>query len=119
MAPDPETSKATFTDLIFVGVNARVAALHRDTGELKWSWKAPHGSGAVALLLDGDRLIASVYGYTYCLDASTGAPRWHNDLVGFGVGVPSLASLRGGALSPALAQTAFDEAARQAHSAST
>jgi outer membrane protein assembly factor BamB len=113
MAPDP--APTAYTDLIFVGVNARVAALHRDTGEIKWSWKAPNGTGAVALLLDGDRLIASVQGYTYCFDASTGAMQWHNDLVGFGFGVPSLASLRGGALSPALAQTAFEQA-RQAHS---
>jgi outer membrane protein assembly factor BamB len=41
----------------------------------------------VALLLDGDRLIVSVQGYTYCHDALTGQQLWYNPLKGYGLGV--------------------------------
>jgi len=58
--------------LIFVGFNSRVAALDRDSGALIWQWTSPRGSGYVTLLLDGDCLIVSVVGYTYCLDPATG-----------------------------------------------
>jgi hypothetical protein len=30
-------------ELVFVGFNARVAALHKATGVLAWSWFAPAG----------------------------------------------------------------------------
>jgi len=60
------------SDLLFTGFNKRVAALHRDTGEILWSWKAPAGNSYTNLLLDGDRLIVSVSGYTYALDPLTG-----------------------------------------------
>lgn len=82
-------------DLVFVGCNRRIAALHRGTGELVWQWKSPKGSGYVALLVDGDLLLASVDGYTFALDPLTGRRRWENPLTGFGTGVPCLASLRG------------------------
>jgi outer membrane protein assembly factor BamB len=82
-------------DLVFVGFNKRVCALNRDTGELAWSWKAPEGSGYVVLLYDSDRLIASVQGYTYCLDPATGEQMWSNPLKGMGLGVPCLASISG------------------------
>lgn len=102
-------------DLIFVGFNRQVCALHRDTGELVWSWKAAEGSGYVVLLYDTDRLIASVQGYTYCLDPSTGAELWSNPLKGFGVGVPCLASISG--VSSAGVQAVSEaEAAQQAAS---
>ena len=48
------------------------------------------------LLLDGDRLIVSINGYMYCLDPIFGQLVWSNDLPGMGVGIPSLASDRGG-----------------------
>lgn len=83
-------------DLIFVGFNSRVAALDRHDGHVVWEWKAPQGNGYVALMLDGDRLIASVQGYTYCLAPETGAELWQNPLKGRGVGVPCLTSCRGG-----------------------
>jgi hypothetical protein len=58
---------------IFVGFNSRVAALHRDSGDILWQWKSPKGSCPyVSVLLDGDRLVVSVNGYTNCLDAFTG-----------------------------------------------
>jgi outer membrane protein assembly factor BamB len=99
--------------LIFVGFNSRVVALHRDTGELVWQWKSPKGSGYVTLLLDGDRLIVSVVGYTYCLDPATGNEVWSNALPGFGTGVASLASVRG------FSQPVLDAAAADAQQAAS
>lgn len=81
--------------LIFIGLNGYVIALHRDTGEIIWS-NDEMKSGFVTLLLDGDRLIVSTSGYIYCLDPGTGKIRWHNPLKGFGQKAPtSLISVRG------------------------
>jgi len=101
--------------LIFVGFNSRVVALHRDTGELVWQWKSSYGSGYVTLLLDGDRLIVSVIGYTYCLDPATGNEVWFNELPGLGTGVASLASIRG--CSQPLLDAAAADAAQQSAAA--
>jgi outer membrane protein assembly factor BamB len=104
-------------ELIFTGFNSRVIALSRATGNKIWEWKCPKGKSAfVALLLDGDRLIASVQGYTYCLDPLSGAEIWSNPLTGLGFGLPSLVSVRGssnqdGAIA---AQVAAEEAQHQA-----
>ena len=86
------------TDLdrvVFVGLNARVAALDRRTGEVVWQWRSPKPrSGYVSLLLLDDRqLIASVNGYTYCLHPRTGQQEWVNELTGFGTGVTSIVAL--------------------------
>ena len=98
--------------LIFVGFNSHVVALHRDSGELVWQWKSPKGTGYVTLLLDGDRLIVSVVGYTYCLDPATGNEVWYNELPGLGFGVASLASVRD-CVQPLLDAAAADEEARR------
>lgn len=95
MARSSGTAERTVSDLVFVGFNSRVVALDRYTGEIAWQWKSPKGSGFVSLLLDGDRLIASVNGYTYCLEPLFGQQVWFNPLKGLGVGVPSLTSVRG------------------------
>ena len=87
------------SDLIYVGFNSRIAALDRATGELVWDWKAPCGYGFVALLLDGEQLIASVQGYTWALDPQTGDTLWENQLKGFGYGVPCLVSAAGSTLA--------------------
>ena len=82
-------------NLVFVGLNSRVAALNQDTGTLVWQWRAttPRSGGYVSLLLlDDTRLIVSVNGYTYCLDPRTGEQRWYNELKGFGSGVTSIAT---------------------------
>jgi outer membrane protein assembly factor BamB len=93
--PEPVPA-ATVMDMVFLGFNSRVIALHRDSGELLWQWKSPKGrDGYVAVLLDGDRVIASVQGYTYCLDAVTGMLMWENQLKGTGLGSPSVVSMRG------------------------
>lgn len=84
----------TVDDLIFIGLNGWVAALDRDSGGVVWCWNRPR-RGDVTLLLDGDRLIASVNGYLYCLDPLTGALLWENELRGYGMGICAMASVRG------------------------
>ena len=104
-------------DIVFTGFNKQVIALNRYTGVKIWSWKSPKGSGFPSILVDGDRLIVSVQGYTYCLEPITGALVWENELKGFGTGIPSLASVRGSSsLQGAAAATA---AAQQAAAAAS
>ena len=94
----------TLQDLVFLGFNSRVAALDRESGAIVWRWKSPKGtSNFVAVLLDGDRLVVSVQGYTYCLDPLTGEQLWGNPLRGFGYGIPCLASIYGNSGSVAAA----------------
>jgi outer membrane protein assembly factor BamB len=100
-------------DLLFVGFNSRVCALHRETGELVWDWKSPQGSGFVTLLFDVDRLFASVGGYTYCLEPSTGAQLWFNPLKGMGIGTPCLATVRSQSNASLLGESAAQQARNQ------
>ncbi len=107
-------------DLIFVGLNARVAALDRSTGEIIWEWRAPKPpTGYVTLLVDRDLLIASVSGYTYGLDAKTGEQLWFNELKGYGVGVTSIATAGGSSPQPVVLQAAAAHAAAAAASSGT
>jgi outer membrane protein assembly factor BamB len=82
-------------DIVFVGFNKQVIALDRYTGEKKWDWKSPKGTGYPTMLLDGDRLIVSVQGYTFCLEPTTGALVWENELKGHGTGITCVVSTRG------------------------
>lgn len=99
-------NERTMDDFVYVGFNSKVVALDRYTGELAWTWHSPKGSGYPAILLDGDRLIVSIQGYTYCIDPIYGQQVWENHLSGLGVGTPCLASVRGGSsmFSSAVAQ---------------
>ena len=109
-------------DLVFVGLNSRVAALNQDTGEIAWQWRAPTPSvgGYVSLLLlDEDRLIVSVNGYTYCLNPRTGEQRWYNELSGFGTGVTSIAVLGKDNLHDLLLAAAASDAAAAANAANS
>ncbi len=97
-ANDPQATASAAREvgsLIFVGFNSRIAALDRNSGELVWKWKSPKGSGIPILLLDGDRLIVSLQGYTHCIDPLSGDELWFNPLPGMGIGLPCLASARG------------------------
>jgi outer membrane protein assembly factor BamB len=112
----------TVNNLVFVGLNSRVAALDRDTGQLVWQWRAttPRSGGYVSLLvLDDSRLIVSVNGYTYCLDPQTGEQRWYNELSGFGTGVTSLATRDKNNLRDVLLAAAAADAAAAAASAAS
>ena len=108
--------------LVFVGLNSRVAALNRDTGEIVWQWGMPTSRKyyVTMLLLDDKRLIVSASGYTYCLDPRTGEQRWYNELSGFGTGVTSIATLGKNNLHDLLlAAGAADAAAAEASAANT
>lgn len=109
--PGPEFS---LMDIVLVGFNKRVLALHRETGEVLWDWKSPDGTGFPALLLDGDRLIVSVQGYMHCLDPMTGEVLWSNPLSGYGIGTAALASLRGSSGSTAAAAVIAEQQAAAA-----
>ena len=85
---------ATLEDLVFVGLRGYVLAVHRETGEIVWS-NNQLKSGYTSILLDGDRLIVSTNGYLFCLHPLTGQVLWQQPLKGYGVGVTSLASVRG------------------------
>ena len=107
-----QTSETILEDLVFVGFNKQVIALDRYLGDIVWDWKAPQGSGFPAILVDGDRIIVSVQGYTYCLEPTSGSQVWFNELKGKGTGTPNLASLRGSSSQAAArAKLAADEAA--------
>ncbi len=99
---------------IFVGLNRRVLALDRYSGEIAWEWKAPKGSGFVSVLLDGDRLVVGISGYVYCLDPVYGQVVWENPLKGKGSGITSLVSVAGASPN---AQAAAVIAAQQAAAA--
>ena len=105
-------------DLVFVGFNKQVIALDRYTGKKVWEWKSPEGSGYPAILVDGDRLIVSVMGYTYCLEPTTGSLVWGNELKGHGMGITSIASVRGTSTGGAEAAVAAAAAAATAASSS-
>jgi outer membrane protein assembly factor BamB len=98
-------------DLVFVGLNGRVAALDIAAGETIWEWRSPKGGSYVTLLLDRQTLVAGVNGYIYGLDALSGEQLWFNELKGYGIGVTSLASLSGSSSQPVVLEAAAADAA--------
>ena len=68
MSNATSSSGPRLAEFVFVAFNSRAAALDRETGRIIWDWQSPKGRGFVALLLDGDHLMASVDGYTYLLN---------------------------------------------------
>ena len=112
-----QSQERTVGDMVFVGLNRRVIALDRFDGHIVWEWKAPRGSGFVSILLDGDRLVASVSGYVYCLDPVYGQVVWENALRGYGTGYATLASVHG--VTRGGAAAAATVAAQQAATAAT
>jgi outer membrane protein assembly factor BamB len=108
-------------DLIFVGLNGRIAALDRSRGEIIWQWRSPKPQrGYVNILLDRNLLIAGVNGYIYGLDPKTGEQLWFNELKGYGLGVTSIATVGGAtSLAVVLQAAAADEAAAASAAATT
>jgi outer membrane protein assembly factor BamB len=103
--------------LVFVGLGGRVVALDRDTGEIVWTSSVRWGTD-VSLLLDGDRLIAALSGYLYCLDPRDGRVLWHNPLKGYGMGPASLVSVRGKSSQAPAQQAAAAVASTAIHTGS-
>jgi outer membrane protein assembly factor BamB len=121
---DPETAqrfREAMSHLVFVGFNSRVAAINRNSGETLWEWKSSKGTSEyVALLVDDERLVVSVQGYTYCLNPLTGEELWFNPMKGFGYGIPSLASINGSSNGGTAADVIQRrKAANQAHASDT
>ena len=98
-------------DVIFIGFAKQVFAVDRYDGSIQWEWRADHGSGFVSLMLDGDRLIASCNGWTWCLDPMSGAEVWHQPFKGKGTGIPAIVSTRSNSSGGAQAQIAAQQAA--------
>jgi len=106
-------------DLVFVAFNGRAFAVDRYDGSKVWKVKFPKGSGFASLMLDGDRLIASIQGYTYCIDPWRGVILWTQEFSGEGMGIPSLTSIRAGfSASAGAAARHAEEAAAQKRSQS-
>jgi outer membrane protein assembly factor BamB len=101
-------------DLVFVGFNKQIIALDRYSGEKVWDWKASKGTGFPAMLLDGDRIIVSVQGYTYCLEPTTGSEVWFNELKGYGTGIANIISINGSSSKDSSAQAITAQAAAAA-----
>ena len=98
--------------VVFAGLNGRVMALNRDTGQIVWEWCSPKPrKGFVSVMLDGDRLIVGISGYLYCLEAGSGRLIWQNPFTGYGIGFFSLASVRGQAQGSTMAQYDADQQA--------
>ncbi len=113
-----EQRPLTCDDLLFVAFNGRVVAVHRHDGSIVWEWTEGAASNYVGLLPDGDMLFVSSRGYTWALDPATGATLWHQPFKGMGIGVPSLATMRGtsSGSSGAAAETERNEAAQRSAS---
>ena len=106
-------------DVIFIGFAKQVFAVDRYDGSIQWEWKAAHGSGFVSLMLDGDRLIASCNGWTWCLDPMSGSEVWHQPFKGKGTGIPAIVSTRSNSSGGAQAQIAAQQAAATTAAASS
>jgi outer membrane protein assembly factor BamB len=93
VAGSPATWQAVdvlHSDVIFLGIQGSVVALHAATGEIRWTVRLK-GSDFVNVVLDGDNLYATTQGEIFCLDPQTGEGRWHNPLKGLGLGLISIA----------------------------
>ncbi len=75
---------------LFIGINGKVVAVDRTTGEE--IWRAKLGGDFVNLTIDGGELFAATQGELYCLDPVTGSVRWHNPLKGLGYGIVTFAT---------------------------
>ena len=104
-------------DLVYVALNSKVIALDRYEGRVMWEWKSPKAARFMSLLVDGDRLIVAANGYVYCLDPIYGQQVWENPLKGYGVGITSLASVRGAQNTGAAAQLQAQQQAAAAGAA--
>jgi len=71
---------------IVVGLKGKALAVETARGEIVWQTPL-RGSSFVALTVVARDLFASTGGHLYCLDVTTGEPRWHDELRGLGIGL--------------------------------
>lgn len=79
--------------LVYVGIRNAVVALDDRTGTEVWRAEL-RSSDYVAVLWDGEALLAANAGEVWRLDPQHGHVLWHNELKGMGRGLVSLASSR-------------------------
>jgi outer membrane protein assembly factor BamB len=79
--------------LLYIGIKNSVIALNDKTGEEVWRVKL-RGSDYVAVMWDGEALIAANSGEVWRLDPASGTVIWRNELKGLGRGLVTLASSR-------------------------
>jgi outer membrane protein assembly factor BamB len=107
----------TTNDLLFVGFNGRVIALDRADGSVVWKWKPSQkglGDNTLTLLPDGERLFATIMGYTWALDPVDGRELWYQPLKGEGQGIATLATFSAAADALRLAAATAANAAKVA-----
>lgn len=100
--------------VLYVGIERSVVALDATTGIKRWSTPLPGAfflTGFVTVHVDGAHVFAAAGGELTCLDAATGAIRWHNALEGYGVGFVTLATGDAGAAADAPSATEASVAA--------
>ena len=113
------STKATFSDLVFIGIRGSVVALNRATGEQVWATHLK-GYDFVNVVVQSEAVLASCCGEIFCLDPLTGNARWHNPLRGFGRGLATMATEHnpGTGNAPVLAEKHLRDAAAAAAAAS-
>ena len=107
------------TEHLYVGIKGGVLALRKFDGSAAWFTKLRRGSSFVPVILEGDRIYAASGGEVSCLDATTGALLWHNQLKGYGMGYAALAGAGFPTSAAALEQAAQAAAAAGAASAAS
>lgn len=109
----------TIADMAFLGLNGRVVAVDRQTGQVAWDRTVSRWGTYVSVLLDGDRLLVGTKGEIHCLDPLTGRHLWQNPLKGYGYGVMAIATVRGSTGAQALMQADADQRSAAASGAAS
>ena len=76
---------------LYVGIKGGVLAMRKSDGTTVWYTRLRRGTSFVPLIVEDDRIYAASGGEITCLDATTGAQIWHNELKGYGTGYAALA----------------------------
>lgn len=84
-------------DILIIGCNGYVSAVHANTGEELWRTKLRDGmlggsrGSDVSVLIEDNQVFAGCSGRIYALRATDGEILWSNDLKGMGYNEVSLA----------------------------
>ncbi|HEY8895669.1 MAG TPA: PQQ-binding-like beta-propeller repeat protein [Niastella sp.] len=84
-------------DLLIIGCNGFVSAIHANNGEELWRTRLREGllggsrGSDVSVLIDGDQIYAGCHGRIYALRTADGQILWSNDLKGMGFNEVALA----------------------------
>lgn len=97
--------------VVLLGVKHTIIAFDRQTGARLWTRDLGGGMTAdfVTLIADETRAYAHARGRFYCLDLTTGALLWQDELTGLGYGIGSIAVPGVGSFAPLAAQKKQEE----------